>query len=41
MVDIMERLGHSDDTTTRKIYLHVTKHMKRLAAEKFAELMER
>ena len=41
LVDIMERLGHSDDTTTRKIYLHVTKHMKRRAAEKFSELMER
>lgn len=41
LVDIMDRLGHSDDTTTRKIYLHVTKRMKRRAAEKFAELMER
>ena len=39
--EIMDRLGHSDDTTTRKIYLHVTKRMKRRAAEKFSELMER
>ncbi|MEK5100945.1 tyrosine-type recombinase/integrase [Cytobacillus sp. FSL M8-0252] len=23
--DIMERLGHSEDDTTRKVYLHVTK----------------
>lgn len=36
---IMERLGHKDDRTTRLIYLHVTKKMKRDAADKFSELM--
>lgn len=27
--EIMECLGHSDDGTTRKVYLHVTKDMKK------------
>lgn len=36
---IMERLGHEDDATTRKIYLHVTKATKKEAAHKFSELM--
>lgn len=36
---IMQRLGHSDDETTRNIYLHVTKPKKKEASRKFAELM--
>lgn len=36
---IMERLGHTDDDTTRKVYLHVTKPMKKEASHKFSELM--
>jgi integrase len=36
---IMDRLGHSDDETTRNIYLHITKHKKKEASQKFAELM--
>lgn len=38
--EIMERLGHSDDDTTRKVYLHVTKDMKKEAAHKFDTLMD-
>ncbi len=38
--EIMERLGHSDDDTTRKVYLHVTKDMKKEAAHKFDALMD-
>jgi integrase len=37
--EIMERLGHSDDETTKNVYLHVTKAMKKEAAQKFSELM--
>lgn len=37
---IMERLGHSDDKTTRNVYLHVTKEAKKEASQKFSELME-
>jgi len=37
--EIMERLGHTDDDTTRRVYLHVTKDMKKEAAHKFDELM--
>jgi integrase len=37
---IMERLGHEDDETTRKIYLHVTKAVKKEVAHKFDELMD-
>lgn len=36
---IMERLGHKDDQTTKLIYLHVTKKMKKVASQKFADLM--
>lgn len=36
---IMHRLGHSDDETTRNIYLHVTKPKRKEASQKFAELM--
>jgi integrase len=37
---IMERLGHKDESTTKNIYLHVTKTMKKEASQKFKELME-
>ena len=38
--EIMERLGHADDEITRKVYLHVTKTMKKEASQKFSELMK-
>lgn len=38
--EIMERLGHTDDETTRLVYLHVTKTMKKEASRKFSELMK-
>lgn len=37
--EIMDRLGHSDDDTTKNVYLHVTKEMKKEASHKFAQLM--
>lgn len=37
--DIMDRLGHKDDDTTRNVYMHVTKVKKKEAAQKFSELM--
>lgn len=37
--EIMDRLGHANDNTTRRIYLHITKHMERAAAERFADFM--
>ncbi|TYO69957.1 site-specific integrase [Rossellomorea marisflavi] len=37
--EIMERLGHCDDATTKNVYLHVTKEMKKEASQKFAQLM--
>lgn len=37
--EIMDRLGHKDDDTTRNVYLHVTKTKKKEAAQKFAQLM--
>ncbi len=36
---IMERLGHANDNITRMIYLHITKQIKKDAAQKFYELM--
>ena len=36
---IMHRLGHSDDATTKNIYLHITKPKREEASQKFAELM--
>ncbi|SFM40481.1 site-specific integrase [Pelosinus propionicus] len=36
---IMERLGHIDDSTTKNVYMHVTKTMKKEASQKFSELM--
>lgn len=38
--EIMERLGHKDDSITRDIYLHITKNMKKEASQKFSELMK-
>lgn len=37
---IMERLGHKDEDTTKNVYLHVTKEMKKEASIKFGRLME-
>jgi len=37
--EIMERLGHRDDDTTRNVYLHITKKRKKEVSQKFAELM--
>lgn len=37
--EIMDRLGHTEDRTTRKIYLHVTKELKKEASQKFGQLM--
>lgn len=37
----MERMGHTDDDTTRNIYLYVIKTMKKEASRKFSELMKR
>jgi integrase len=38
--EIMDRLGHVDDKTTKNVYLHVTKTMKKEASQKFGELMK-
>lgn len=37
--EIMERLGHVDDQTTRNVYLHITKTRKKEVSQKFAKLM--
>ena len=37
---IMDRLGHVDDETTTRVYLHVTKVKKLEASQKFSELMK-
>jgi hypothetical protein len=37
--EIMDRLGHKDDSTTKNVYLHVTKPKKKEASQKFSELM--
>lgn len=37
--EIMDRLGHKDDDTTKQVYLHVTKTRKKEASYKFGELM--
>lgn len=36
---IMDRLGHEDDETTKAIYLHITKPKKKEASQKFSELL--
>jgi len=38
--EIMERLGHKDDETTKQVYMHTTKAMKKEASHKFSELMK-
>lgn len=38
--EIMERLGHKDDDTTRNVYMHVTRTMKKEASHKFSQLMQ-
>jgi integrase len=38
--DIMDRLGHKNDDTTKNVYLHVTKTKKKEASHKFGELMK-
>lgn len=38
--DIMDRLGHADDNTTRNVYLHVTKTQKKYVSQKFAKLLQ-
>lgn len=38
--EIMDRLGHADDDTTRNVYLHVTKDKKKSASQKFAQLLK-
>ena len=38
--EIMERLGHKNDDTTKHVYLHIIKSMKKEASRKFAKLME-
>jgi len=38
--EIMERLGHKDDKTTRQVYMHTTKSMRKEASRKFSELMK-
>ncbi len=37
--EIMDRLGHTEDETTRIIYLHVTNELKKEASQKFGKLM--
>lgn len=37
--EIMDRLGHKDDHTTKNVYTHVTKTRKKEASQKFGELM--
>lgn len=36
---IQDRLGHKDDRTTKLIYLHITKTVKKQTADKFGALM--
>lgn len=38
--EIMKRLGHTDYSTTRQVYLPVTKNIKKEAAHKFSQLMD-
>jgi integrase len=38
--DIMYRMGHKDDETTKNVYLHVKKAKKKEASHKFGELMK-
>jgi len=38
--EIQERLGHRDDKITTSVYLHTTKSVRNLSAEKFSNLMK-
>ena len=40
LTEIMERLGHEDDSVTKRVYLHVTKTKRTEAADKFSQLMK-
>ena len=37
--EIMDRLGHCDDETTKNVYLHITQELKKEASQKFSQLM--
>ncbi|RYG71660.1 integrase [Lentibacillus lipolyticus] len=37
---IMERLGHTDDKTTKDVYLHTTQAIRKRDSEKFGNLMK-
>ncbi|UKS31259.1 hypothetical protein LOZ80_25885 [Paenibacillus sp. HWE-109] len=37
--DIMDRMGHKGDDTTKNFYLHISKTKKKDASHKFGELM--
>lgn len=39
LLEIMDRLGHTEDETTTQVYLHITKDRKKEASQKFAQLM--
>lgn len=41
LVNIMKRLGHSDDATTRQIYLHITKSLAQETAQRFDDLLSK
>ncbi|MEC3838734.1 MULTISPECIES: tyrosine-type recombinase/integrase [Bacillus amyloliquefaciens group] len=36
---IMDRLGHTDNQSTKNVYLNITQEMKKEASHKFSELM--
>ena len=38
--EIMDRVGQTDDETTKKVYLHVTQHRKKEACRLFTKLMQ-
>ena len=40
LYEIMERLGHSNDATTRAIYLHMTAEKKQDVAKAFADYLK-
>lgn len=39
LLQIMDRLGYTEDETTTQVYLHITKDRKKEASQKFAQLM--